>query len=67
MAFEVLHGGKMNVNAWWRIAAERGFVWVSFPYIPDAMVHAAFHKQDTAGHQLIFLVNTKNKKCWFTF
>lgn len=33
----------------------------------DTMVHATFHKRDAAGHQLIFLVNTKNKKCWFTF
>lgn len=28
MAFEVLHCGKMNVNATWRIVAERGFVWL---------------------------------------
>lgn len=33
----------------------------------DTTVHAAFHEKDAADHQLILLVNTKNKKCWFTF
>lgn len=28
----------------------------------DTMVHAAFHERDAAGHQLIFLVNNKERE-----